>query len=40
VHPIVLGSGKRLFEDGAPTTLELVGSQELGSGIVLLTYRA
>jgi dihydrofolate reductase len=40
VHPIVLGSGKRLFEDGAPTTLELVGSQDLGSGIVLLTYRA
>jgi dihydrofolate reductase len=40
VHPIVVGSGKRLFEDGADTkALELVDSKTFGSGVVSLTYR-
>jgi len=40
VHPIVLGSGKRLFGDGcAMQVLQLVDSRALGSGILLLTYR-
>lgn len=33
VHPIVLGVGKRLFEDGDLESLELVGSQTFGSGV-------
>jgi dihydrofolate reductase len=39
VHPVVLGSGKRLF-DGAPfTDLELVESRKVGPYVMLLTYR-
>jgi dihydrofolate reductase len=40
VFPIVLGSGKRLFEDlSASPTLSLVDTQTVGEGIVILTYR-
>jgi dihydrofolate reductase len=40
VFPVVLGSGKRLFGDGIDTTtLQLVGTQTVGSGILILTYR-
>jgi len=40
VHPIVLGSGKRLFEDGGDQEfLELVDSKTFGSGVISLTYR-
>ncbi|MGI8911393.1 MAG: dihydrofolate reductase family protein [Rubrobacteraceae bacterium] len=40
VHPIVLGSGKRLFEDGGDReALELVGSQTFDSGVISMTYR-
>jgi dihydrofolate reductase len=40
VHPIVLGSGKRLFSDaGGASVLELAGSRTLGSGSLILTYR-
>jgi dihydrofolate reductase len=40
VHPIVVGSGKRLFEDGEDRkTLELVASKTFGTGVVYLTYR-
>jgi dihydrofolate reductase len=39
VHPIVLGSGKRLFDaPGAPTTLALVESRTLASGSLILIY--
>jgi len=39
VHPIVVGSGQRLFPDGLPaTTLSLAGVQTYGKGIVVLTY--
>jgi dihydrofolate reductase len=38
VHPIVLGKGMRLFEEGAPKTLKLVDTQSFGSGIVVLEY--
>jgi dihydrofolate reductase len=40
VFPVVLGQGKRLFQDGRPrTTLRLTGSQQVGpDGIVVLTY--
>lgn len=38
--PIVLGSGKRLFgETSDTTTLQLVDTKTVGSGIVILTYQ-
>ena len=40
VHPIVLGSGKRLFRDGSnTTTLRLVEAKPFSSGVVLLSYQ-
>jgi dihydrofolate reductase len=40
VHPIVVGSGKRLFPDGTPQKpLELVGSKTFSTGVLDLTYR-
>ena len=40
IHPIVLGSGKRLFEDeGYRKALELVDSKTLATGVLYLTYR-
>ncbi len=40
VHPIVVGGGKRLFEDGGNRKpLELVDSKVFGTGVVYLTYR-
>jgi dihydrofolate reductase len=39
VHPLVLGGGKRLFEEGEEqTALELAGSQTFATGVVHLTY--
>jgi dihydrofolate reductase len=39
VHPIMLGQGKRLFDDGrARQDLELVSTRVLGSGVVELVY--
>jgi dihydrofolate reductase len=40
IHPVVMGSGKRLFEEGADSkTLELVDSKTFKTGVVYLTYR-
>ncbi len=40
VHPIVLGRGKRLFEDGIDEmALELVDSKTFSTGVLYLTYR-
>jgi dihydrofolate reductase len=40
VHPVVLGGGKRLFEDGSDqTALNLVDSKTFSTGVVVLTYR-
>jgi dihydrofolate reductase len=40
VHPVVLGSGKRLFEDrGDRRSLELVDSKVFDTGVLYLTYR-
>ena len=40
IHPLVLGSGRRLFEtNGPPVTLDLVGTTETTTGVVIATYR-
>jgi dihydrofolate reductase len=40
VHPIVVGNGKRLFNDGVKTTgLKLTASQTFSSGVIVLTYQ-
>ncbi|MGB3633326.1 MAG: dihydrofolate reductase family protein [Rubrobacteraceae bacterium] len=40
IHPIVVGSGKRLFEeDEERTPLELAGSETFETGVLYLTYR-
>jgi dihydrofolate reductase len=40
IHPIVVGSGKRLFEDGEKqTALELVESKTFSTGVVYVTYK-
>jgi dihydrofolate reductase len=38
VFPVVLGSGKRLFDAGSKKRLRLVGSKTIGDGVVILTY--
>jgi dihydrofolate reductase len=40
VHPVVLGSGKRLFQPGAAgTELELTDYRAVGPDVLVLTYR-
>lgn len=40
INPVVLGSGKRLFENGiVPKNLKLVDSKMTGSGVAVLTYQ-
>jgi dihydrofolate reductase len=39
IHPLVLGSGRRLFNDGDPTqNLRLVDTKTTATGIVIATY--
>jgi dihydrofolate reductase len=40
IHPIVLGSGRRLFPEGPPTELTLVDIKTSSSGVILATYEA
>jgi len=40
IHPLVLGSGRRLFADGSPfTTLRLVESRTTTTGVLIATYQ-
>jgi dihydrofolate reductase len=40
VFPVLLGAGKRLFENGAEALLRLVDTRPVGpDGVVILTYR-
>jgi dihydrofolate reductase len=38
VYPVVVGKGKRLFEEDIPATLKLLESQSFSSGVVALVY--
>lgn len=38
VYPVVQGKGKRLFQEGASTTLKLLESQSFSSGVTALVY--
>ncbi|HQX15953.1 MAG TPA: dihydrofolate reductase family protein [Anaerolineales bacterium] len=38
VYPLVLGKGKRMFEDGNEAKLNLTESKSFSSGVVLLRY--
>ena len=40
VYPVVLGSGKRLFQDVSKTTLKLLETRAFPSGVVLLHYQS
>lgn len=41
IHPIVLGSGRRLFgQDVRPHRFELAGTESTASGLILATYLA
>jgi dihydrofolate reductase len=40
IHPLLLGSGKRLFDEAAPLTkFELVGATPTSTGVIMATYR-
>ncbi|HYN16727.1 MAG TPA: dihydrofolate reductase family protein [Actinomycetes bacterium] len=39
IHPLVLGSGRRLFPDGPLTALRLVDSVTTTTGVVIATYQ-
>ncbi|HEY8324449.1 MAG TPA: dihydrofolate reductase family protein [Ktedonobacterales bacterium] len=40
IHPLVLGSGRRLFPDGAPhTALRLISTTTTTTGVVIATYQ-
>jgi dihydrofolate reductase len=40
VHPVVMGKGKRLFQEGSPMTgLKLVEARPFSTGVVALTYQ-
>ncbi|HXJ49140.1 MAG TPA: dihydrofolate reductase family protein [Candidatus Acidoferrum sp.] len=38
-HPLVLGSGRRLFDGGGATPLRLVDTTTTSKGVVIATYR-
>jgi dihydrofolate reductase len=39
IFPVVVGTGKRLFDEGTDTkTMKLVDTKTFGSGVVVLTY--
>jgi len=40
VYPMVLGKGKRLFQDGSQARLKLVKAQAFRTGVVLLQYQS
>lgn len=39
IYPVVLGTGKRLFQDGSAATLSLVESRSFPTGVMLARYQ-
>lgn len=39
VHPIVVGTGQRLFDEGAPVPLKLAACEPLASGVLSVRYQ-
>jgi dihydrofolate reductase len=39
IHPLVLGSGRRMFEGGVSAELELVATKTTRTGVIIATYR-
>ena len=39
IHPLVLGTGRRLFADAPHTKLKLVDSETTATGVIIATYR-
>jgi len=39
IHPLILGTGTRMFADGLSATLRLVNSKTSSTGVVIATYR-
>jgi dihydrofolate reductase len=40
IHPLVLGTGTRLFDEGVPMrSMDLVETRQLRTGVVILVYR-
>ena len=40
VHPVLVGSGKRIFNAGSERSLELASMTRTSTGVVVLTYGA
>ncbi|PTT61096.1 dihydrofolate reductase family protein [Arthrobacter sp. HMWF013] len=40
IHPLVLGSGRRLFAGGTPASLRLVDSSATAAGVLIATYQS
>ena len=41
IHPLVLGSGRRLFPEGSPpVSLKLLASEPASTRVLIATYRA
>jgi dihydrofolate reductase len=41
IHPLILGTGRRLFREGSPTTtLRLVDTKTTTTGVLIATYQA
>jgi dihydrofolate reductase len=40
IHPLLLGSGRRLFPEGVHSSLRLIDSVTTTTGVVIATYRA
>ena len=39
IYPLVLGKGKRLFQEGSQAEMKLLESRPLGSGVVMVRYQ-
>ena len=39
IHPVLVGHGKLLFQEGDKTILKLVAKKTLGTGVVVLSYK-